>query len=63
MALVVLIPGQELEVEELMAWTREHLPDNKTPKEIVFVPELPRSPTGKMLKKDLRAQYVKGGKG
>ncbi|HEY5532446.1 MAG TPA: long-chain fatty acid--CoA ligase [Candidatus Anoxymicrobiaceae bacterium] len=62
MALVVLIPGQELEVEELMAWTRERLPDNKTPKEIVFVPELPRSPTGKMLKKDLRAQYIKGDK-
>ena len=33
----------------------------KTPKMVVFVDELPRTPTGKILKKELRSQYVEGG--
>lgn len=61
LALVVLIPGEKLAEEELVAWTRDRLAGYKTPKAVIFVDELPRTPTGKILKKDLRARYVEGG--
>lgn len=58
---MVVLPGEELAEEELIAWTRERLAGFKTPKAVIFVPELPRTPTGKILKKELRAEYVEGG--
>jgi acyl-CoA synthetase (AMP-forming)/AMP-acid ligase II len=61
LALVVLAPGEELAEEDLIAWTREKLAGYKTPKQVIFVDELPRTPTGKILKKELRAKYVEGG--
>jgi len=61
LALVVVMPGEELTGEEIIAFTRERLASYKTPKQVIFVDELPRTPTGKILKKDLRAQYVEGG--
>ncbi len=39
---------------DLLAWTRTRLASYKKPRRIVFVPELPTSPTGKVLKRDLR---------
>jgi fatty-acyl-CoA synthase len=61
LAIVVVMPGEELAEEELISWTRERLAGFKTPKAVIFVPELPRTPTGKILKKELRSQYVEGG--
>jgi len=61
LALVVLMPDVEATEEEIITWTRERLAGFKTPRKVIFVPELPRTPTGKILKKDLRAQYVEGG--
>lgn len=61
LALVVLAPGEELAAEELITWTKERLAGYKTPKKVIFVDELPRTPTGKILKKELRAKYVEGG--
>ncbi len=61
LALVVLMPGVELAEDELIAWTRERIAKYKTPRQVIFVAELPRTPTGKILKKELRAQYVEGG--
>jgi fatty-acyl-CoA synthase len=61
LALVVVMPGEEVSEEEIIAFTRERLARYKTPKKVIFVEELPRTPTGKILKKELRAKYVEGG--
>jgi acyl-CoA synthetase (AMP-forming)/AMP-acid ligase II len=45
--------------EELIAWTRERIASYKKPRRIVFVSELPVSPTGKVLKRTLRATLWK----
>ena len=39
--------------DELKEYVRENLARYKVPREIVFVDELPRNATGKILKKDL----------
>ena len=50
-ALVVRRPGTTLDVEELEAWARERVAAYKYPRRIVFVDELPKGPTGKILKR------------
>ncbi|HEU4729139.1 MAG TPA: hypothetical protein VFT22_14640 [Kofleriaceae bacterium] len=40
----------------MVAWCRDGLADYKRPRSVVFVDELPRNPTGKVLKRELRAQ-------
>jgi long-chain acyl-CoA synthetase len=57
-ALVVRRPGLfEVEAEDLVAFTRERLAGYKLPRRVEFVAELPRTPTGKVLKRELRARY------
>ncbi|MGV0872137.1 long-chain-fatty-acid--CoA ligase [Mycolicibacterium sp. XJ879] len=46
--------------EELIAWCRERLAAYKCPKSIDITDELPRNPTGKVLKKELRKPYWEG---
>jgi long-chain acyl-CoA synthetase len=53
---VVLSPGQQTTVEELAAFCREHLADYKVPSSMSFVESIPKSPTGKILKRVLREQ-------
>ena len=53
-AFIVLKPGEELTAEALIAHCRERLAGFKTPKEIVFLDVLPRNPSGKVLKRQLR---------
>ncbi len=55
-AFVVLSEGAEASEEELKAHVKAHLAGYKAPREIEFMPELPRNATGKILKKDLRAR-------
>ena len=43
--------------EELIAFARERLAGYKLPRSIVFVDELPRTPSGKVLKRELRERY------
>ncbi len=59
-AVVVAKPGAELDPEELLAWSRERLAGFKRPRSIDVVDALPRNPTGKILKKELRAPYWEG---
>jgi acyl-CoA synthetase (AMP-forming)/AMP-acid ligase II len=59
-AVVELKPGAKVEAVELIALAREKLGGVKTPKSVDFVATLPRSPVGKVLKKDLRATYWAG---
>jgi acyl-CoA synthetase (AMP-forming)/AMP-acid ligase II len=50
-AFVQLAPGADLSADEVIAYTRERLSHFKCPREVRFVDELPRLPTGKLLKR------------
>ena len=56
-AVVEFNAGQQVSPEELIALCKEKLGSVKAPKTIDVVDALPRSPIGKVLKKDLRAKY------
>ncbi|MFP3144107.1 MAG: AMP-binding protein [Caldisphaera sp.] len=43
--------------EEIMEYARNNLAHFKAPKEIIFVDSLPKSPSGKILKRELREQF------
>ncbi len=51
----VIVPEAAIEPAELMAFAHEHLAGFKVPKHVVMVDELPRTGSGKVLKRDLRA--------
>jgi fatty-acyl-CoA synthase len=53
-AFVVLRDGAALSEPEVIAYCREGLADYKRPRRVSFVSELPRNPTGKLLKRELR---------
>jgi long-chain acyl-CoA synthetase len=53
-AIVALKPGQSLTQEALVAYSKEHLAAYKYPRVVEFRPELPKGPTGKILKRELR---------
>jgi acyl-CoA synthetase (AMP-forming)/AMP-acid ligase II len=55
-AFVVPRPGTELDEQQVIAYTREHLANFKTPRSVVFVEMLPRNPGGKVVKPRLREQ-------
>ncbi len=59
-AMVVKAADQDPSAEEILAFAREHLAGFKIPKSVDFIDEIPRNPTGKMLKKDLRAPFWEG---
>ncbi len=56
-AFVVLRAGETADGAVLIAHARGHLAPYKLPKQVVFVPELPRNTAGKLLKRELRKQY------
>jgi long-chain acyl-CoA synthetase len=53
-AVVVVRAGAELSAEEVISYSRERLAAYKYPREVRFLPELPKGPTGKILKNELR---------
>jgi long-chain acyl-CoA synthetase len=53
-AVVVLRPGVELTAEDVIAYSKERMAAYKYPREVRFLPELPKGPTGKILKNVLR---------
>jgi len=53
-AVVALRPGAAATAAEIIAYTRERLAAYKYPREIRFMPELPKGPSGKILKTALR---------
>jgi long-chain acyl-CoA synthetase len=59
-AMVVRIPGSSLTEQDLLAFCRTVLAGFKCPSSVVWLNELPRNPSGKVLKKDLRAPYWEG---
>jgi len=56
-ALVVLKPDAKLSEAELIEFCRAHLAHYKCPRSVEIVAALPKTATGKILKKDLRRKY------
>lgn len=59
-AVVVRKAEAELTEDEVLDYARERLAGFKRPRSVDFVDALPRNPSGKILKKDLRAPYWEG---
>ena len=55
-AFVVLSPERSATAEELVEHCRGQLARFKVPKDVTFLEALPRNPSGKVLKRDLRSQ-------
>jgi long-chain acyl-CoA synthetase len=56
-ALVVRAPAAEVGPEELVAFARDRLAGYKLPRSVEFVEGLPRTPSGKVLKRELRDRH------
>ncbi|WP_314225149.1 acyl-CoA synthetase [Streptomyces zaehneri] len=54
----VVVARGEVTEEELVAHARENLPHFKAPKRVLFVAELPRNASGKILKRELRERFA-----
>ena len=59
-ATIVLAPGAELTRDDVIAFGRKHLAGYKIPRSVEFTGELPRTGSGKILKRQLRAPYWEG---
>jgi long-chain acyl-CoA synthetase len=57
-AVVSLKQGQSATEEELIAWCKERVAAYKYPRSIQFIDTLPKGPTGKILKKELKQQLA-----
>ena len=56
-AAVVARDGATLTADELVTHCRTHLAGYKTPKQVFFVDALPKNPSGKLLKRELRTRF------
>jgi acyl-CoA synthetase (AMP-forming)/AMP-acid ligase II len=59
-ACVVVKPGATLSESEVIAHARQHIAGYKCPKSVDFIAVLPRNPSGKVLRRELRAPYWQG---
>ena len=59
-AIIVRKPGVEVTEQDIITYTREHLAKFKCPTSVDWIDVLPRNPSGKILKKDLRAPFWEG---
>ncbi len=59
-AIVVRKPGITVTPEEITAWARERIAGYKLPKSVDFTDTLPRNPSGKILRRELRQPYWEG---
>ena len=58
-ASVVLMPGSKLTADELKAYCKAHMPGFRAPKEIEFLPALPKGATGKVQINELKKRSKK----
>jgi fatty-acyl-CoA synthase len=58
-AVIVLKNGQLLSEEDVMAYCSTHMAGFKSPKRVIFADTLPKNPSGKLLKRELRRGYDK----
>ena len=59
-ATIVLAPEVTLSVDEIKSFGKQHLASYKVPRSVDFIEELPRTGSGKILKRQLRAPYWAG---
>ena len=59
-AIVVLRPGSDPDPQSIIAHSRTLIAGYKTPKTIDFIDVLPRNPSGKVLRRELREPYWQG---
>jgi len=59
MAVVVPKPGEEIDEKDVVEFCKGRLAKYKVPKKVVFAEDLPRTATGKILKKELKAKYIR----
>jgi len=59
-AMVVRVARADLTTEDLIAYCRERLAGFKCPTSVQWLDELPRNPSGKVLKKEMRAPFWEG---
>ena len=52
-AVVVLKPGAEISEQDVIEFCKARLADYKCPKTVRFVEDIPKGPTGKLLKREL----------
>jgi fatty-acyl-CoA synthase len=57
-AYVVLRSGQHLSEDDVRNFVKENLARFKVPRDVVFLEELPRNPSGKVLKRQLREMHA-----
>ena len=57
-AFVVKKDGADVDEDTVKHYVRDHLARYKVPREVVFLEELPRNPTGKILKRELREMEI-----
>lgn len=59
-AIIVPKPGEAPTADEIIAFAKERIASYKSPKSVDFAEVLPRNPSGKILRKDLREPYWEG---
>lgn len=59
-AVITRVPGAELNAAEVERYSRENLASYKIPRIIDFVDELPKGPSGKILKREIVKLYADG---
>ncbi|MGW0045128.1 AMP-binding protein [Rhodococcus sp. NPDC003348] len=57
-AVIVPVGSEHADSESIRTWCRERLRGSRTPDEVVFVDELPKTATGKLVRRDLVAQIT-----
>src|SRR5690606_12107479 len=57
-AVIVVKPSQSLKEAEVIRFCEQHLAPSEVPKRVIFTAELPRKPSGNLLKVELRAKYA-----
>lgn len=60
-AVVSLKPGGQVSEAAILAWCKERISGYKRPRSIEIMPEIPKTPVGKISKKDLRAMVLNRG--
>ncbi len=59
-AFIAAKPGQKIVPEELKTFLKSRLSPFKVPKEYIVVSELPKSPAGKIVKRELKKRFIDG---
>lgn len=59
-ALIVPVAGAAPDPAAVIAWARKRIAAYKLPKSVEFIEALPRNPSGKVLRRELRAPYWEG---